>query len=104
MFSLYAKQPVLITVVATSTHISQSSPLFSLALLSPLQHFTIVTFNLISGGKKRGGGEYPDLTPQERSRIYYKKWADKKPESLRLISRRRNKEKKEKRLKVIVGN
>ena len=51
--------------------------------------------------EKRGGGKYPELTPQERSRIYYKKWADKKPESLRLISRRRNKEKKEKRLKVI---
>ena len=55
-----------------------------------------------SGGKKRGGGEYLDLTPQERSRIYYKKWAVNKPESLKLISRRRNKEKKEKRLKVLI--
>ena len=56
------------------------------------------------GREKRGGGKYPELTPQERSRIHYKKWSDNKPESLLLISRRRNKEKKEKRLKVIVGN
>ena len=54
-----------------------------------------------SGRKRKGGGEYPELTPLERSRIYYKKWADKKPDSLKLISRRRNKEQKEKRIKVI---
>ena len=55
-----------------------------------------------SGRKKKVRGEYPELSPHERSHIYYKKWADKKPDSLKLISRRRNKEKKEKRLKVLI--